>query len=380
MRAAFLLILIFNAQIYGQDISKARQLISTLSGEKFWGRGYTHNGMSKAAHFLESEFKSYGLAPLNGKSFLQEFSYPVNTFPGKAEVSINGIQLNPGIDFIVSPESDGINASGVLTQNDSIHFIDEKNKVEVLLQKKLAWSVSTEVKDYTRILVSKKKFNGIPYSINIKIKNKFIPKFKASNVCGIIKGVEKPDSLIIISAHYDHLGGMGKETYFPGANDDASGIALLLSLANYYSQNDPSYSIAFICFAGEEAGLVGSKYFVENSLIPLNKIRFLINLDLTGTGDEGITVVNGSLFKNEFIILNDINNKKGYLPKVKIRGKAGNSDHYWFTERGVPSFFIYTLGGIQAYHDVYDKAETLPLIEFEDLFHLIIDFNNRLMN
>jgi hypothetical protein len=98
-----------------------------------------------------------------------------------------------------------------------------------------------------------------------------------------------------------------------------------------------------------------------------------------GTGDEGITVVNGSVFKKEFGWLTQINEQKNYVVKIKSRGKAANSDHYWFTEKGVPSFFIYAMGGIQAYHDVYDKAETLPLTEFEDLFHLIIDFNNQLM-
>jgi hypothetical protein len=363
---------------FGQDISYAKRLIDKLSGKEFWGRGYTNDGMSKAADFLESEFKSYGLAPLSGKDFQQSFNYPVNTFPGKAEVSINGIHLKPGEDFIISPESDGIKFSGKLIQKDSAHFVDEKNRIEVALQEKLSWSVATEEKDYTRILI-KKKFDGIPSSIKLQIENKFIPRFKASNVCGMIRGSKKPDSLIVISAHYDHLGGMGDETYFPGANDNASGLAHLLSLAQYYSKNPPSYSIIFICFAGEEAGLIGSKYFVENSLISLDKIRFLINLDLTGTGDEGITVVNGSVLKTEFGYLNDINVQKNYLSKIKARGKAANSDHYWFTESGVPSFFIYTLGGIQAYHDVYDRPETLPLTEFEDLFRLIIDFNDRIM-
>ena len=89
---------------------------------------------------------------------------------------------------------------------------------------------------------------------------------------------------------------MGKDVYFPGANDNASGVAMLLNLANYYSkkENQPKCSIAFIAFAGEEAGLLGSKYFSEHPLIPLNKMKFLVNLDLLGTGDEGMMVVNAT--------------------------------------------------------------------------------------
>jgi len=65
--------------------------------------------------------------------------------------------------------------------------------------------------------------------------------------------------------------------------------------------------------------------------------------------------------------------------KVNPRGKAANSDHYYFTEKGVPAFFIYTLGGIKAYHDVFDISKTLPLTEYKDLFKLILKFNSSLM-
>lgn len=244
---------------------------------------------------------------------------------------------------------------------------------------KLTWSISDRQENFTFVDVDKKSVPDKPSSILINIENKFISSFSASNVCGYVKGTTKPDSLLVITAHYDHLGGMGRTTYFPGANDDASGIALLLSLARHYAGHPPTYSVAFVCFAGEEAGLVGSKYFSENPLFPLGKVRFLLNIDLVGTGEEGITVVNGTIFREEYRILNEINDREKYFVKIKSRGKAANSDHYWFTEKGVPSFFIYALGGIKAYHDVYDKAFTLPLTEFEDLFKLVVGFNGRLM-
>jgi Zn-dependent M28 family amino/carboxypeptidase len=172
---------------------------------------------------------------------------------------------------------------------------------------------------------------------------------------------------------------MGKDTYFPGANDNASGVSLLMNLAHYYASHPQRYSIGFILFAGEEAGLIGSKYFTENPLVPLKNIRFLLNTDLAGTGEEGITVVNATEYPKEFELLKSINNENKLLAAVNARGKAANSDHYFFSEKGVPAFFFYTLGGIKAYHDVFDKAATLPLNEHEDLFKLIVKFNEKLM-
>jgi len=229
------------------------------------------------------------------------------------------------------------------------------------------------------INVDKKSITGIPATFKVNIENKFLKNFKADNVCGIVKGTVKPDSMIFITAHYDHLGGMGKDTYFPGANDNASGVSLLLNLAHYYAKHPQPYTIAFICFAGEEAGLIGSKYFTDHPLVPLKNIRFLINTDLAGTGEEGITVVNATEFPKEFAMMNAVNDENKLLVKINPRGKAANSDHYFFTEKGVPSFFFYTLGGIKAYHDVFDKAETLPMNEHEDLFKLLIKFNDKLM-
>ena len=372
-----LLLVAFNS--YSQDISFAKKIVDTLTSPYFWGRGYTNDGMKKAADFLESQFQTYGLQPLSGKDFFQNFSYPVNTFPGKMEVAINGKDLIPGKDFIISPDAKGVNGKGSLEQADSVQYFNAQMHVLVKLEDKLTWSVAPVQSDITVIEVDKKSLTGSPRDIKVSIENDLVKKFKAANVCGIVKGTVKPDSIIFITAHYDHLGGMGKEIFFPGANDNASGISLLLNLARYYAANPQPYSIGFICFAGEEAGLIGSKYFTEHPLVPLKNIRFLINTDLAGTGDEGITVVNATEFPKEFAWMNEVNDKNSFLVKINALGKAANSDHYFFTEKGVPAFFFYTLGGIKAYHDVFDKAETLPLNEHEDIFKLIVKFNEKLM-
>ena len=97
-------------------------------------------------------------------------------------------------------------------------------------------------------------------------------------------------------------------------------------------------------------------------------------MDLMGTGSEGAMIVNGRVFENHYNNLEKINKENNYLPIIKKRVKAANSDHYWFSENGVSAFFMYLMGGIAAYHDIYDVSSTLPLTKFEDSFRLIRDF------
>ncbi len=374
-----ILLLVFSFRVNAQDRAFGKQVVDTLTAPIFWGRGYTKNGMVKAAGYINNRFKEFGLVPLSGTNYLQSFTYSVNTFPGKMMVSLNGKKLIPGKDFIISPGSRGIKAHGDLTQSDSNSFVNPKSRVFVRLKEKLTWSVDENAADFTSIEIINKILSGPPRSFNINIENEVDRNFKALNVCSMVKGLQNPDSFIFITAHYDHLGGMGKDTYFPGANDNASGISLLLNLARYYAKNPQKYSIGFICFGGEEAGLKGSRYFTEHPLVPLKNIRFLINTDLAGTGEEGITVVNASEFPKEFAMMNEVNDQQKLLVKINARGKAPNSDHYFFSEKGVPAFFFYTLGGIKAYHNIFDIAATLPLTEYEDLFKLLISFNEKLM-
>ncbi|RAJ34384.1 M28 family metallopeptidase [Pedobacter cryoconitis] len=373
-----LLPLVFTSITSAQDLRAARKTINKMAAPDFWGRGYTKEGMAKAAVYLCDEFKKAGLKPMEGNDYRQNFSYPVNTFPGKMEVAVNGKKLVPGKDFIIEPASQGLHGNMKLEQKDSI-FMNRAQRMFVILKDKLTWSVAQKANDYTVLEINKKALTSKPDSIDVDIDNEVIPEFITSNICGVVKGTKHPDSVLMLTAHYDHLGGMGAHTFFPGANDNASGIALLLNLAKYYAKNPAPYTIAFVCFAGEEPGLKGSSYFTTFPPLPLTSIRFLINVDMVGTGEKGITVVNATILPKEFALLNKINDQHQYLSKITPRNKAANSDHYFFTEKGVPAFFIYTQGGVSAYHDVDDIPETLPLTEFADLFKLFVKFNAALM-
>ena len=410
--------------IYSQDLEYAKAIVQKLASPELKGRGYTESGNILAAEYISSEYKRIGLIPF-GKSYYQKFNIPINTFPNDVLVKINGEVLNPGVDFLIESSSPSIKGkinvvktdrNGIDTKEKFIDLIrkagenfilidnttkstenKELNKtiddyisflkyspqipckgVIIYTKEKLTWENSTTLNIRPIITINKEIELNNFNSVELKIDNKFIDKYETQNIVGYIKGSVKPDSFIVVTAHYDHLGKMGKETYFPGANDNASGIAMTLNLANYYSKNQPKYSMVFICLSAEEIGLYGAKEFTENPLIKLEKIKFLVNFDLAGTGEEGIRVVNGSVFKDKFDLLTKINTENKLLPKVDIRGAACNSDHCLFYQKGVPCFYIYTQGGIKAYHDVYDKYETLPLTEFVDYNTLMIKFFDNL--
>lgn len=362
--------------VFSQDSLYTRQIIKKLTSKDFFGRGYVNNGLDKAAKYIAGELKRWKAVPLFGTGYFQWFDFNVNTFPGKVEVRINGKKLKPGEDYIISPESSSLKGSFKLEKRDSVTYLAATGTVPlvVTVKKKLTYTVAHEAQPYCAIELLNRDRMPDPKTADVNIESKLLTKYINKNICAFIPGTFNNDTMILFTAHYDHLGGMGRNTYFPGANDNASGVSMLLNLVKHYSRHPPRFKTVFVFFAGEEAGLLGSKYFVEQNTVDLAKIRFLINLDLLGTGEEGITVVNATEFKVQYERLTQINAEKQYVPTVKPRGKARNSDHYWFTEQGVPAFFIYTLGGIKAYHDIYDRPETLPLTKYKGVFSLLTDF------
>lgn len=410
----FLLLLI--QDLSAQDLVLARKHIDTLASSTMQGRGYIGAGEKKAALYIEDYFKKYGLSQIDS-SYFQYFLFDINTFPGEIMIKNGRKKLVCGEDFIVSPDAPSLKGKFKLTYLDTLIFTDPNaqkwflntdfSKTALAMEPRFKAKFKTIGSQYTDklkeapvlVMLQAKKLTAslsshqssqlvidvLADSINLGLKNlklnveaELVHKYKTQNVLGYVKGTMYPDSFIVISAHYDHLGMMGKNVYFPGANDNASGTSMMLSLAKYYSENPQKCSILFIAFGAEEAGLVGSAFFVNHPLVPLSKIKFVMNLDLAGTGDDGATVVNGSILTHEFELLQQANDNGKYLKVINKRGKAANSDHYHFSEKGVKSFFLYTLGGITAYHDIYDTAPKLPMTKFKELYHLMIDFIGKL--
>ncbi|HSZ72830.1 MAG TPA: M28 family peptidase [Cytophagaceae bacterium] len=417
MKRLIVLFVLFSTCSYAQDMERVKTVITKLTAKNMHGRSPAFEGDQKAATYIQHLFQDADLEPVK-QSYVQYFTYDTQIFPKKMSLSINGKKLQPGIDYIIDPVSSSGKGKAQLLYLDSAFFyqarekgssLDFKNKAVVYDQKYYAklnelplelvqkiYSASCIIEyNHSRLTMSvaSKPLSipifklGVMNAKNLQsgtctfhLSSEWKKNYRSQNIVGMIKGSVHPDSFLVFSAHYDHLGHLGKKTYFPGANDNASGISLINELAHYYNDtnNKPAYSILFIAFGAEEAGLIGSNYFTQHPLIPLKQIKFLINVDIVGTGDESITVVNGSEYPKAFAQLDSLNKSNHLLPAVVKRGKAANSDHYHFTQKGVPAFFIYTNGKQKAYHDVFDKAETLPLNKYKELFILLTLFTKTL--
>lgn len=405
-------------------LNYARQIIDTLCSKTMLGRGYVNFGNEHAAQYIQNEFKKWNLQPIENQKYTQPFFVNVNTFPSNLVLKINNKTLNVGRNFLIKPNSPTFKGEAKIKKITEKQLLNTQKRAQLLKEvsknkyknhflwfdyqpenaknlknfldslkqnthakgfltteyKKLTWHIASQTATKPECIVFANEINTkkTPKKLFLNIENEFKTNYEINNIIACVKGTQNTDSVLVFSAHFDHLGAMGNTQYVPGANDNASGIALLLNLAQYFSKNPLPYTVVFIAFNAEELGLLGSKHYTENPFFELNKIKFLVNIDMVGTGEDGITVVNAEEFKNQYNKLLNINATHNYLPNIYPRGKAANSDHYPFYEKGVPCFFIYTRGGIAAYHDIDDRAQTLPLTKFNGVKNLLIDFSKNL--
>ncbi len=407
---SFIFLFLFLPFDFGQK-EYAHKILDTLCSDSFAGRGYVDNGVGKAANFLESEYKSIGIKTFKDKGYQQKYAIGVNTFPYPIEVKLNGQVLVPGQDYLIDPNSGSVQGEFdifELNTNNYMQFKDElttgkniiafnftnlsnrdslialkrlayktmKFKPVIWVEKnKLTYSVGRTAYIYPMVILRKDHYN-VNQKVYLKVNNKYVPKYSNTNIVGFIpakRKIFKSKKFVVLTAHYDHLGKMG-QAIFPGANDNASGVAMVLSLAKYFNNNPIKYNVAVCLFSGEEAGLEGSRFFVSHPFFNLNKVKFVLNIDIMGGASKGITVVNGTKHKSDFQSLVAINKANGYLNEVKIRGESANSDHHFFSQANVPAFFIYSMGQVQNYHDIYDTADNTPLNQFDEVQNLLIDF------
>ncbi|RLC24735.1 MAG: aminopeptidase, partial [Deltaproteobacteria bacterium] len=244
----------YSALSIAQDKNYAREIIDTLTSPSMFGRGYVNKGDQIAANYIASQFKKFGLKKFDD-NYLQNFNMAINTFPDTIEVDIDQEKLVPGKDYVLFSSSPGVSGTFDLirTLADSsgkLRFLydDFSNKVIVtnidqrefkkydslnpkgvifLMDKRVQWHVSDggKINEYFQMQVLKEKISTNAKTISIHAKNKFYKNYQTQNVIGFIEGKVQPDSFFVFTAHYDHLGQMGAEVYFPGANDNASGTA-----------------------------------------------------------------------------------------------------------------------------------------------------------
>jgi hypothetical protein len=215
------------------------------------------------------------------------------------------------------------------------------------------------------------------------MKRGFAPKLNDSeNIWTFIEGTEKPNEVLVISAHYDHVG-MKNGEVFNGADDDGSGTVALLEIAQAFkkAKDDgfgPKRSILFLHVTGEEHGLHGSRFYSENPLFPIENTIADINIDMIGRRDtlhpktnNYIYVIGSDRLSSELHTINEEVNAK--YTQLELDYKYNDrkdperiyyrSDHYNFAKKGIPAIFFFN--GIHA--DYHQSSDTPDKIEYDAL-------------
>ena len=185
------------------------------------------------------------------------------------------------------------------------------------------------------------------------------------NVIGILRGTS--DKHVVIGAHMDHLGLDGDGNAYNGADDNASGTTAVLELAEAFgkSATKPKDTIIFIAFNAEELGLLGSKHYVNNPLLPLDDCKLMINLDMVGRlRGTTVTAQGGNLSRSVTQLVDKLDDD--YPFDVNITAAGNRSDHAPFNWNGVPVLFFHT-GTHPQYHRTTDDSD---LINYEGLVQI----------
>lgn len=280
---SFVVVLSIAAVVFAQDMEYTRSIIDEICSSKYFGRGYVNNGDSIAAVFLSSEFNNIGLKKF-GDSYYQEYTTNINRFAEMPLFGFDNQRLQPSKDFIVipsSPDIDGkfkiewITKNTLTNQRVLRRFLSEDHSqsficidstalnnselyafANAIFSKnyinaagiiegsgKLKFTARTKINPFVNIQIKPEMINRKADSVYVRIKNDFVKDYRTRNIVGFIKG--QSDSIVFIAAHYDHLGMMGNIMY-PGANDNASGVSMVLNLAKYYAkQKKNNYTMVF---------------------------------------------------------------------------------------------------------------------------------------
>ena len=413
MKRLFVLLLALSAlQLQAQDMAHYKKVVGELSSAKYQGRGYAKGGANKAGRYLQKEFEKAGADHV----ILQPFTIDINTFAGKAKMWADGKRLRTGVDFSMREYSPGVRGEFKVYHVDTLHFDGDKLLEELSrpenegclvccdfwftykhrgvfskLQKtgecpnagllytweapiKFFKAYGEKVVDKPIIWVTPQAIEGVK-NVKVNVENEFLKSYELFNVIAKVEG-ERHDSCYVFTAHYDHLGNLGRKVYYPGANDNASGTAAIVTLAAYYARNKPRYDMYFVAFSGEDANLRGSTFFAEYPLVPLQQIKYLFNIDMIGDDNPALYCEVSETGMPQFGRFEAINEEFGLFSALDRGELAANSDHYPFAVRGVPCIFLENKEGsaFPHYHTPADNLKTIRWDSYEPLFKLVTTF------
>jgi hypothetical protein len=201
----------------------------------------------------------------------------------------------------------------------------------------------------------------------------------AANVVGRRGGTAPDARVLVVSAHYDHLGSVKGKVY-PGADDNASGVAVLLAVARHLASAAPRHSVYFAALDAEEQGLVGAKAFLEKPLVPPDRIALNINLDMVSRSTRRVLYASGTSHSRWLVPILDPVRRRS---KVTVRyghdrpeqgpdDWTDQSDHGAFFARKVP-YVYFGVENHADYHQPTDTADRIDAAFFGDAADTIVD-------
>ena len=229
--------------------------------------------------------------------------------------------------------------------------------------------------------------------------DKNIDVIRGNNVLGFIEGTDKKEEVVVVSAHYDHLGKTGNDVY-NGADDNGSGTTTVLEMAQAFSLAKdmgvgPRRSVLCLLVTGEEKGLLGSEFYSENPLFSIENTVANVNIDMVGRVDkkyEGnpnyIYVIGSDRLSSDLHKINeDINQKYSHITMDYQYNSEQDpnryyyrSDHYNFARKGIPAIFFFN-GTHEDYHRITDTVEKINFEKMEKVgrhfFHTAWELANR---
>ena len=217
-----------------------------------------------------------------------------------------------------------------------------------------------------------------------------IEKIPTQNVIGLLEGTEIPNEYLVISAHYDHLGKRADGSIFYGADDDGSGTAAVLCMAESFAKaktegKGPRRSILFTTFTGEEMGLLGSNHYTSFPLFPLENTIADLNIDMIGRVDEAhandsnyVYLIGSDKLSQELHALSEHTNEKHtqltldykYNDPADPNQLYYRSDHYNFAKKGIPVIFYFT-GLHEDYHKITDTPDKILYLKTSTISKLV---------
>jgi Peptidase family M28 len=257
-----------------------------------------------------------------------------------------------------------------------------------------------KIEAYLKRPFSSKKLNTAKTSIAVK-SERGQDLLETANILGFLEGTDKKDEVIVVTAHYDHVGVDEKGQIYNGADDDGSGTCAVLELAEAFAKAKaagvgPRRSLLFMLVTGEEKGLLGSQYYADiDPVIPLDKIMCDLNIDMIGRVDKKhkdnpnyVYLIGSDKLSSELHQISEQSNAESIGFELDYEFNNTNdpnrfyyrSDHYNFAKNNIPVVFYFT-GVHEDYHKPTDDVEKIMFPKYNQIvkliFHTVWALSNR---